>query len=97
MSHHKTRKSISRSRHNKTRGGGKALGRRTPSHKEKRRTASTTHGSGFYSPLPPPKKKSNAKVHTPYDFVMPKNEWNALSVHQQRELQIYGTTGPNKE
>jgi hypothetical protein len=85
MSHHKTRKTKSRSRHNKTRGGGK--------YKDKKRGHSTTHGSGFYPP--PPKKNSNAK-NPRYDIVMPKNEWNALSVHQQREAQIYGTIGPNK-
>jgi len=90
MSHHKTRKSNSRSRHNKTKGGAKGLGRRTPSYKEKRRGHSTTSGAKYN---PPKKVSPNAKKY--YDIVMPKKEWNALSIHQQREAQKYVTTGPN--
>ena len=51
MGYHKTRKNKSRSKKNKTRGGAKGLGRRTPSYKEKRRSASTTTsiGSSHYA------------------------------------------------
>ena len=90
MSHHKTRKSKSRSRKNKTRGGAKGLGRRTPSYKEKRRTSSTVKGSTYN----PPKVNTNAK-HAPPHYAIPKKEWNALTEYQKQMSSVHGV-GPNK-
>jgi hypothetical protein len=83
---YKTRKYKSktmRMRHNKTRGGGK--------YKDKKRGHSTTSGSTYN----PPKKVSPNTKRLPPIYAIPKNEWNALTIEDQRRASVHGV-GPNK-
>jgi hypothetical protein len=82
MTHHKTRKSKSKSRHNKTRGGGKEK-------KYNRSSTARSFAPGAH------KKGPNAKKYST-QITMPKKEWNALTTQQQREAQIHTTVGPNE-
>jgi hypothetical protein len=79
MTHHKTRRS--RSKKNKTRGGGK----------EKKYNRSGTARTFDRAP----KKNTNSKKYHPPLYAIPKKEWNALTEYQKQMASVHGV-GPNK-
>jgi len=94
MSHHKTRKN--KSRHNKTRGGGKGKSKKDRRYSYSGKTAT---GASYNPPRLPPiptKTKTNAKHYYAPAHAIAKSNWNALTTAEKRQAEIYGI-GPNKD